>query len=307
MCLAIGHSQDPISFSIVTSPKPTSLSAETKWPAPAKLNLFLHITGQREDGFHLLQTVFVLLDFADQLSFTVTDNPGVELDYQLHGVKKEQDIIYRAATALQQQAGIQKGVKIQLDKHLPMGGGLGGGSSDAATTLLALNQLWGCELDLAELAEIGLNLGADVPVFIYGQNAWAEGVGEQLIPVEVPNAWYLVLIPEINVSTAQIFSDPQLIRDCPPITIRDFLEGQGQNVCEPIVAAQSPEVAEALQDLGAVSSKSRMTGTGACVFAVFESEQQARQAWSKLSAKWKGFIAQGLEVSPVHEMLNRTQ
>ncbi|VAW93919.1 4-diphosphocytidyl-2-C-methyl-D-erythritol kinase [hydrothermal vent metagenome] len=274
-----------------------------RWPAPAKLNLFLHITAQREDGFHLLQTVFVLIDFADQLGFCITDTPLIELDYQLAGVSKEQDIIYRAARALQQKTGTLQGARITLEKNLPMGGGLGGGSSDAATTLLVLNHLWGCGLDLPDLAAIGLTLGADVPVFIYGQNAWAEGVGEQLIPVDIPKTWYLVLIPEINVSTEQIFSDPQLIRDCPPITIRDFLAGQGQNVCEPIVAARSPEVVAALKALADSGAKARMTGTGACVFAAFDTETEARQIWSTLSARWNGFIAQGLDHSPVHEML----
>ncbi len=290
----------------MANPKSTTLSAETLWPAPAKLNLFLHITGRREDGFHLLQTVFVLLDFADQLRFQITSDPTIVLNYQLAGVSKEQDIIYRAARALRQIAGVKQGVQIQLEKNLPMGGGLGGGSSDAATTLLALNNLWGCGLELSELAEIGLSLGADVPVFIYGQNAWAEGVGEQITPVELPKRWYLVLIPEINVSTEQIFCDPQLIRDCPPITIRDFLAGQGHNVCEPVVTAQTPEVAAALDALAALGAKARMTGTGACVFATFDSEVEARQAWSRLSAQWNGFVAQGLNQSPVHEMLNKT-
>ena len=287
----------------MTNPKTTPLSSKTQWPAPAKLNLFLHITGQRADGHHLLQTVFVLIDFADQLGFYVTDQPSIELEYQLPGVEKKQDIIYRAAQALQQQADIQQGVQISLVKNLPMGGGLGGGSSDAATTLLALNHLWGCGLKLVELAEIGLTLGADVPVFIYGQNAWAEGVGEQLTPVDIPKAWYLVLIPEINVSTEHIFSSPQLIRDCPPITIRDFLAGQGQNVCQPIVAAQSPEVAAALEALTDLGAKARLTGTGACVFAAFASESEVRSAWAELSAEWNGFVAQGLAQSPVHEML----
>lgn len=287
----------------MTKPITTSLSTKTQWPAPAKLNLFLHITGQRDDGYHLLQTVFVLLDFADQLRFQIQDNPEIELDYQLPGVSKEQDIVYRAAHTLQKKANVQQGAQITLEKNLPMGGGLGGGSSDAATTLLALNHLWDCGLELADLAEIGLALGADVPVFIYGQNAWAEGVGEQLIPVDIPKAWYLVLIPEINVSTGQIFSDPQLIRDCPPITIRDFLAGQGQNVCEPIVAARSPEVVAALKALADSGAKARMTGTGACVFAAFDTETEARQTWSTLLARWNGFIAQGLDHSPVHEML----
>jgi len=287
----------------VTSLKSTAFTSELIWPAPAKLNLFLHITGQRDDGLHLLQTVFIFLDFADQLRFRVTQPPEVTLAYQLTGVQPEQDIIYRAACALQERAGVEQGVQIHLHKNLPMGGGLGGGSSDAATTLLALNHLWDCGLSLPELAEIGLTLGADVPVFIYGHAAWAEGVGEQLTPLEIPKAWYVVLIPEINVATGQIFSDPQLIRDCPAITIRDFLAGEGRNVCQPIVTARSPEVAAALQAFTAIGADAKMTGTGACVFAAFESEAAARQSWSALADKWNGFVAQGLNQSPLHEIL----
>jgi len=277
------------------------------WPAPAKLNLFLHITGRREDGYHLLQTVFIFLDYADGLSFEANDSGEIIRRYELPGVDEPNDIIYRAAQLLQSHAGVKQGVTIDLEKVLPMGGGLGGGSSDAATTLLALNQLWGCRLDLAELKEIGLSLGADVPVFIQGQAAWAEGVGEEITPVELPESWFVVLIPKISVSTAKVFANPQLIRDCPAITIRDFLAGQGHNVCEPIVTEMYPQVQEAIGTLSRhckPGAEARMTGTGACVFASFESEQDARQAWSALSAQWDGFVAKGLNRSPVLDLLD---
>jgi 4-diphosphocytidyl-2-C-methyl-D-erythritol kinase len=275
------------------------------WPAPAKLNLFLHITGQREDGYHELQTVFIFLEHGDRLYFTVTEGGAIECQYTLEGVAQQDDIIYRAAKALQERAGIKQGVSIDLEKRLPMGGGLGGGSSDAATTLLALNKLWNCRYGLPELMEIGLSLGADVPVFIQGRACWAEGVGERITPVELAEDWFVVLIPKISVSTAKVFANPQLIRDCPAITIRDFLAGQGQNVCEPIVAGMYPQVREALDALGQYG-KARMTGTGACVFAAFGDEQAANQAWSALSAQWDGFVAKGLNRSPVLDVIDES-
>ena len=278
-------------------------SATTIWPAPAKLNLLLHITGQRDDGYHLLQTVFIFLDHADRLSFEINQTGEISRCYQLAGVEQQDDIIYRAASALQSHAGVKQGVSIQLDKLLPMGGGLGGGSSDAATTLLALNKLWDCGFDEASLMEIGLSLGADVPVFLKGQAAWAEGVGEEITPIELPESWYVVLIPKISVSTAQVFAHPQLIRDCPTITIRDFLAGQTGNVCEPIVTELYPQVREAMNALDQ-HGKARMTGTGACVFAAFDSEDEANLAWSSLSADWDGFMAKGLNRSPVLELLD---
>jgi len=273
------------------------------WPAPAKLNLFLHITGQRADGYHLLQTVFIFLDYADRLSFEANDGGEITCHYQLNGVDKKDDIIYRAAHTLQTRAGIKQGVSIHLEKILPMGGGLGGGSSDAATTLVALNQLWECRLDTATLMEIGLSIGADVPVFIQGHACWAEGVGEKITAIELPESWFVVLIPKINVSTAKVFANPQLIRDCTAITIRDFLAGQGRNVCEPIVSEMYPQVRDALAALGQFA-EARMTGTGACVFAAFDSEDEANQAWSALSAQWNGFVAKGLNRSPVLDVLD---
>ena len=280
----------------MTKPAPISFLA------PAKLNLFLHITGRREDGYHLLQTVFQLLDYGDVLRFRVSDDTAIMAEYQLQGVPIEQDLILRAARLLQSYCGIDQGVHIQLDKRLPMGGGLGGGSSDAATTLLALNYLWGCGLSNAQLAALGLQLGADVPVFVHGQTAWAEGVGQDLQPVDLPEAWYLVLNPQVNVSTAEVFADAQLIRDCPPITIRDFLAGQGRNVCQPIVTARHPQVMAAIEALSKFAP-AMMTGTGACVFARFDSQSAANAAWQELAGTWDGFVARGIQHSPVHTRL----
>jgi 4-diphosphocytidyl-2-C-methyl-D-erythritol kinase len=266
------------------------------WPAPAKLNLFLHITGRRADGYHLLQTVFQLLDFGDSLQFRITQDGVISRDYELPGVSEEVDLVMRAARRLQAHCNVKRGVSIHLEKRLPAGGGLGGGSSDAATTLVALNRLWQCGLSPQELAELGLRLGADVPVFVHGHTAWAEGVGEYLEPVELPERWFVVLAPAVNVSTPKVFSDPQLIRDCPPITIRDFLTGRGQNVCEPVVRARYPEVAAALEALSRFAP-ARLTGTGACVFAAFESEAVARSTWAELAGQWQGFVAKGVNTS----------
>ncbi len=273
------------------------------WPAPAKLNLFLHITSRRDDGFHNLQTVFQFLDFTDILRFSVRSDGVIRRLYDLPGVSEEEDLVLRAARLLQRHTGASLGTDIELEKKLPLGGGLGGGSSDAATTLVALNALWDTGLSLAELAELGLQLGADVPVFVQGQAAWAEGVGEALTPVELPQPWFVVLIPPICVSTAGVFADPQLRRDCPAITIRDFLTGVGvHNVCESQVRLQYPEVDAALVALDAYAP-ARMTGTGACVFAAFESESAARSACSDLSAQWRGFVAQAANLSPLKRCL----
>jgi len=272
--------------------------SEILWPAPAKLNLFLHITGRRRDGYHLLQTVFQLLEHGDALQFRLTSDGKISRDYALPGVPAEADLVVKAASSLQARCQTSQGVSIRLQKRLPAGGGLGGGSSDAATTLVALNHLWGCGLTPNQLAELGLQLGADVPVFVHGHSAWAEGVGEQLAATDLPGHWYVVLAPAVNVSTAQVFSDLQLIRDCPPITIRDFLTGRGQNVCEPVVCAQYPEVAAALKALSRFAP-ARLTGTGACVFAAFDSEQAARLAWAELAGQWQGFVAKGVNTSPL--------
>ncbi len=274
-------------------------NSTTCWPAPAKLNLFLHITGRRDDGYHLLQTVFQFVDFGDEICICLREDGQIRRLSELDGVPADSDLVVRAARLLQEKTGTGQGAEISVDKRLPMGGGLGGGSSDAATVLVALNRLWDCKLDEDALAELGLGLGADVPVFIREQAAWAEGVGEHLTPVSLPEPWFVVLCPPISVSTAEVFSAAQLRRDCPAITIRDFLAGGAvENVCEPLVRQQYPEVDAALRALGA-HAPARMTGTGACVFAPFESEAVARRVFAELSASWPGFVARGCNVSPL--------
>lgn len=273
------------------------------WPAPAKLNLFLHITGRREDGYHLLQTVFQFLDYGDTLHFTLREDGEIHRRNELPGVDESHDLTVRAAGLLQEVSGCLLGVDIEVEKRLPMGGGLGGGSSDAATTLVALNHIWQLGLSTERLAELGLQLGADVPIFVHGHAAWAEGVGEQLTPVEPPEPWYLVLIPDVAVSTAEIFNAPELTRDTPAIKIRDFLSGQGINVCQEVVAKRYPAVAESLAWLGQ-HGKAVMTGTGACVFAAFDTRQEAETVMAAMPQKWRGFIAKGLNRSPLLERLN---
>ena len=271
--------------------------------APAKLNLFLHITGQREDGYHLLQTVFQFLDYSDTISLTLREDEHICRVSDLAGVAAEDDLVVKAAKLLQSHCDCQLGVDISVDKILPMGGGLGGGSSNAASVLVALNYLWDCGLSQQELMDLGIQLGADVPVFIFAQSAWAEGVGERLKSVDLPKKWFLVLKPQINVSTAKVFSNSQLRRDCSTITIRDFLAGQTQsigNVCEKPVREMYPEVDEALSDL-AKYGESKLTGTGACVFATFDSKEQAEKAFSELSKKWDGFVAKGMNQTPLKE------
>ncbi|MBD3671735.1 MAG: 4-(cytidine 5'-diphospho)-2-C-methyl-D-erythritol kinase [Gammaproteobacteria bacterium] len=273
--------------------------AGLSWPAPAKLNLFLHITGRREDGYHLLQTVFQILDTGDALGFEIREDGCIEREYEMAGVAEDRDLILRAARLLQQHARCPLGADIRLEKRLPMGGGLGGGSSDAATTLVALNRIWGLGLDAEELAQLGLQLGADVPVFVHGHTAWGEGVGESLVPIELDQHWYLVVVPEITVSTAEIFSAPELIRDTPAITIRDFLDGHPvANTLQEVVAERYPPVAEALNWLQQYRP-ARMTGSGACVFARFEDSDTAQGVLSQLPERWQGFVARGLNRSPL--------
>jgi 4-diphosphocytidyl-2-C-methyl-D-erythritol kinase len=270
----------------------------TTWPAPAKLNLFLHITGQREDGYHLLQTAFQFIDRCDQLEFELNDSGEVTLLTPIDGVNDKDNLIVRAAKLLMQQAGIQQGVAISLQKILPMGGGLGGGSSNAATTLVALNYLWDAGLSIQQLAQLGLQLGADVPVFIHGTAAWAEGVGEEITPISVDEPWFVVIVPDCHVSTAEIFSSSELTRDCKMITVSRFLSGEGVNVCEPVVRKHYPQVDEALLWL-AQFAESKMTGTGACVFAKFDTELQAQHVVNQLPEGWQGFVAKGCNVSPL--------
>ncbi len=280
----------------------TDLLSARGWPAPAKLNLFLHVTGRRPDGYHELQTVFQFLDFGDRLFFELDEGGGVRHRNPLPGVPEAEDLAVRAARALREAAGIRAGVHIRIDKRLPLGGGLGGGSSDAATTLVVLNRLWEAGLDQDRLAELGLALGADVPVFVRGFAAWAEGVGEKLLPVELEEPWYLVLAPPVTVSTAAVFSHPELTRDSPRITIRDFLSGGGRNDCEAVVRRIEPEVARALDWLGG-RAPARMTGTGSCVFAPFASEAEARRVQAEAPREWRSFVARGLNRSPLHRLL----
>lgn len=276
------------------------------WPAPAKLNLFLHITGRRDDGYHLLQTVFQFLDFGDTLNFSARDNAQITQAHPLPGVEWESNLIYKAAALLRPHASAFCGVSIDLQKRLPMGGGIGGGSSDAATTLVALNRLWRCGLSEDALAELGLQLGADVPVFVRGRAAWAEGVGEHLEPVILPEPWFAVIYPGVEIPTPEIFRHPALTRDSRALTIRDFLAGATVcNVCEPVAKELYPSVAKAIEflDTTAPSGVARMTGTGSCVFAQYPDKQAAESAVADLPASWRGFAAKGCNSSPLREVV----
>jgi len=269
------------------------------WPAPGKLNLFLHVLGRREDGYHELQTVFQFLDYGDSLVFDIEEVPEIRRQRPLPGIPAADDLSLRAARLLQAETGCRQGVSITVEKRLPLGGGLGGGSSDAATTLVALNRLWGTGLDMSALAALGLRLGADVPVFVHGHAAWAEGVGDVLQPVDLPEPWYLVVVPPCQVATAEIFAAADLTRNCPPITIRDFLDGAGENICETVVCRLYPEVAGALDWLRRYQPAARMSGTGSAVFAAFDQEADARALLGRLPEHLEGFVAQGLNVSPL--------
>lgn len=271
-------------------------------PSPAKINLFLHITGRRPDGYHDLQTVFQLLDFGDELRFSCRTDGEIYLTPQLPGVSSQDNLIVRAARALQQYSGTQLGADIHLLKRLPMGGGIGGGSSNAATTLLGLNKLWGCNLSLDQLATIGVRLGADVPVFVRGKTAWAEGVGEQLLPIKTPQKWYLVATPDCHVSTAEIFSHKGLTRDSPRIKVAPTFEQDVKNDCEALVVKLYPKVGKLLKWLNHFGS-ARMTGTGASVFAGFDSEAEAIAVLKQLPGDTRGFTAKAVENSPTHDLL----
>ncbi len=272
---------------------------DSAWPAPAKLNLFLHVVGRRADGYHLLQTVFRFIDRADTLRFAPRADGELRLLTPIPGVPAENDLCLRAARALQAATGCRQGADLALEKRLPMGGGLGGGSSDAATVLLALNHLWQTGLSRQRLAEIGLALGADVPVFVRGFNAFAEGVGESLTPVELPAACYLVIEPGVQVPTAAIFGAPQLKRDTPAIAAREWRPGEGQNDLEPVVCAGFPAVAAALAWLRGRNPAALMTGSGACVFAPFATRAAAERVLSDMPAGLVGWLADGLSAHPL--------
>ncbi|MCD6706220.1 MAG: 4-(cytidine 5'-diphospho)-2-C-methyl-D-erythritol kinase [Thiobacillus sp.] len=269
------------------------------YPAPAKLNLFLHVVGRRADGYHLLQSVFRLIDRADTVHLDLRDDGRVVRDGNLPGVPEDRDLTVRAACLLQEHAPAGAGVSIRLDKVLPMGGGLGGGSSDAATVLLALNRLWQVNLPRETLQRLALQLGADVPVFVFGQTAFAEGVGEILRPLSAPPAWYVVLMPPVQVPTAAIFAAPELTRNSPPLKIARFSAGMGHNDLQPVVVSRYPEVARHLEWLGQFG-EARMTGSGACVFASFGTESAARDVLRQLPQTMQGFVARGLDRHPLH-------
>lgn len=283
-----------------------TLEKSLRWPAPAKINLFLHVTGRRADGYHTLQTVFQFLDLCDYLDFERRADGLIRRATDLPGVPEDQDLVVGAARALKDYAGVVAGVTIAVDKRLPVGGGIGGGSSDAATTLVALNHLWGLNLPDDALAAIGLKLGADVPIFLYGRAAFAEGVGEVLTPVAPAEPWYLLIKPDCSVPTAAVFRDPDLTRHTPAITIRDFFAGAGHNDCEPVVRRHFPAVAAALEWLGA-RVPAKLTGTGACVFAACQNEVQARRLGAEVPAHWAGFVVRGLNRSPLLDRLQRAR
>ena len=268
------------------------------FPAPAKLNLFLHVVGRRNDGYHLLQTAFQFIDYGDELSFVVRADGAIRRITPMEGVPAEQDLSVRAARSLQQETGCREGADIGIVKRLPMGGGLGGGSSDAATTLIALNRLWRTGLPRDRLQQLALKLGADVPVFVFGKNAFAEGVGERLQALQLPPVWYLILVPELAVSTAEIFSSAELTRNTNAITIAAFSVGQGHNDLEPVVCRRYPQVARHLEWLRRYGD-ARMTGSGACVFCAFDSEERARGVLAELPAEMRGFVARGLDRHPL--------
>lgn len=274
------------------------MTAPTRYPAPAKLNLFLHVVGRRDDGYHLLQTVFRFIDFGDELAFRVRTDGVIRRTTPIPGVPEDKDLCVRAARLLQAHTHCGLGADIELVKRLPMGGGLGGGSSDAATTLIVLNRLWKTGRSREELQALGLQLGADVPVFVFGRNAFAEGVGERLQAVDPGPAWYLVLVPEAAVSTAEIFSAPELTRNTNAITITAFSVGQGRNDLEPVVCRRYPQVARHLEWLRRYGD-ARMTGSGACVFCAFGSEAEAVRVLSELPADMRGFVARGLDRHPL--------
>lgn len=276
-----------------------------KLPSPAKLNLFLHITGRRDDGYHNLQTLFQLTDFCDTLEFVINEEGRISISPEIAELPLEENLIFKAAKLLMPyRQSLRFGVDIVLEKQLPMGGGIGGGSSNAATTLLALNTLWHCDLPLKKLAEIGLQLGADVPVFVMGESAFAEGVGERLQPIQLETPYFLIIKPNCHVSTVQIFTDKHLTRDTPPIKISHALELGGHNDCLDVVIKHNSEVNEAylwLKNHG----DAKLTGTGACLFLAFDDQKDAEQLKASTPEKWQAWVCRGCNISPTHTALNQ--
>jgi 4-diphosphocytidyl-2-C-methyl-D-erythritol kinase len=274
------------------------MTGTTRWPAPAKLNLFLQITGRREDGYHDLQTLFQLIDLADDIDIEPRTDGLIERPMGADGVAPEADLVVRAARALQAATHTRLGANLSVTKRIPMGGGLGGGSSDAATVLVALNKIWKCGLNEHDLAAIGVKLGADVPVFVRGRSAWAEGRGERLTPLELPASWFALLHPQVHVPTAAVFQAPELTRNSPPITITGFFQSGGRNDFEPVVRARYPQVGLALDWLGQFAP-ARLTGTGSCIFAACASLNEAQDIVTRVPAPWRGIVARGMNVSPL--------
>lgn len=286
-----------------TSSQPLSKdSAQLSLPAPAKLNLMLHIVGRRADGYHLLETLFQFLDYADTLHFNTRADGQIILHNTIEGVAHDDNLIVRAAHLLQKHSKSELGADIWLDKKLPVGGGIGGGSSNAATTLVGLNHLWQVRQSLETMAELGLSLGADVPVFVMGRAAFAQGVGEKLQPVDLPEPWYLVAVPPISISTAKVFSDEGLTRDTPLTNIRTVLKQSGHNDCQAVVEKRYPEVSNALILLNKYV-EARLTGTGSCIFGDFPNEQQAAKVATQISKSLPSFIAKGANISMLHRKL----
>ncbi len=285
-----------------THEQPSICSAELSLPAPAKLNLMLHIVGRRADGYHLLQTVFQFLDYSDTLHFCARNDGQIILHYSIAGVAHDDNLIVRAARLLQENSNSKLGADIWLDKKLPIGGGIGGGSSNAATTLVGLNHLWQTQLSLEQLADLGLNLGADVPVFVLGRAAFAQGIGEKLEPVNLPEPWYLVAVPPVSISTAKIFSDPCLTRDTPTTNMRTVLKQGGHNDCQAIVELRYPEVSNALILLNKFVD-ARLTGTGSCIFGGFPNQCEAVKVSTQISESLPSFVAQGANISMLHRAL----
>jgi 4-diphosphocytidyl-2-C-methyl-D-erythritol kinase len=280
-----------------------STEAAGTWPAPAKINLFLHVTGRRPDGYHELQTLYQLLDWGDEIRIRVTADPGVRRVAADYPVAEEADLVVRAARLLQSEAGCRRGARIRVRKRIPIGAGLGGGSSDAATVLLALNRLWQCGLGLPELAGLGIRLGADVPVFVHGRSAMADGIGERLQSVTIGPRHYVLVLPDLAISTAAIFADPDLVRDSPSISLTEALAGKGRNDCEAVVRRRYPQIAglmAALERWG----RPVMTGTGSAVFLPMDSRDRAVCAAREMKSLYNVRAVSGLDRSPVHEMLD---
>jgi 4-diphosphocytidyl-2-C-methyl-D-erythritol kinase len=282
------------------------LEGFSRWPAPAKLNLFLSVTGRRGDGYRTLQTVFQLLDFGDEIFLRPRDDGDIVRVAGDETIAPDDDLAIRAARLLQRETGAEYGCDIAIDKHVPIGGGLGGGSSDAATVLVALDAIWGTRVGTARLAELGLALGADVPVFVHGRSAFAEGIGERLTALSLPQRWYLVVHPGVTVATGAVFQDPDLTRNSAPTTISRFLAGDlPRNDLEPVVCARHPEVAAALQWLRTLSGAARLTGSGACVFAPLPDEAAARAAAAMCPAPWRAIVARGVDESPLRVLAGK--